>query len=62
MLLQLTRSSMQRWLMLYRGANIYCYFADFKKKFAATSARRPKVLKSTVTDDERTFLSVLLGI
>ena len=39
---------MQRLLMLYKGAKIYCHFADFKKKFPATSARRPKEKKSTV--------------
>ena len=31
--LQPTRCSMQRLLMLYKGAKIYCHFADFKKKF-----------------------------
>ena len=31
-LLQLNSCSIQRWLVVYRGANIHCHFADFKKK------------------------------
>ena len=40
---------MQRCLVLYRGAKTYYHFADFEKKFPATSARRPKEKKSTVS-------------